>query len=119
MDVEKNAGIAENGSTGADSSNDGKSPPRTHMIDPTDPGEADVVKIRQKYGVLRRLRDAETWLDRKLKFEAMGVERIPDEKRRPPQKLNVSSKQSASASSDVDSAARCATLRPPIGPNLT
>ena len=60
------------------------------VIDPEDPGEAQVVKIRQHNRFLRSLRTFETGLDRKMKFEAMGVERIPEDKRRPPQILNVS-----------------------------
>ena len=58
-------------------------------IDPKDPGEAKIAKIRQGNGILRRLRWAETWFDRHFRFEAQGVERIPDDKRQPPQILNV------------------------------
>lgn len=60
------------------------------VVDPMDPGEAEVVNIRQGNKVLRSLRELETWMDRKLKFEAMGVERIPENSRRPPQLLNAS-----------------------------
>lgn len=61
-----------------------------HVVDPMDPGEAEVVNIRQGNKVLRSLRELETWMDRKLKFEAMGVERIPENSRRPPKLLNAS-----------------------------
>ena len=66
------------------------SPTFDRVVDPADPGEAQVATIRQSNGVLRWLRHAETWLDRKLNFEAMGVERMPESKRRPPEILNVS-----------------------------
>jgi len=59
------------------------------VIDPNDPGEIQVANIRRTNGVLRHLRNLETWMDRKMKFEAMGVERIPEDKRKPPQILNV------------------------------
>lgn len=59
-------------------------------MDPMDPGEAEVVNIRQGNSLLRSLRNFETWMDRKLSFEAMGVERIPENKRKPPQILNAS-----------------------------
>ena len=59
------------------------------LIDPADPGEARVADIRRGSRILQKLRAAETWLDRKLNFEAMGVERIPEDKRRPPSVLNV------------------------------
>ena len=55
-----------------------------------DPGEAQVSTIRQRSSLLRSLRNFETWLDSKMKFEAMGVERVPENMRKPPQVLNVS-----------------------------
>ena len=63
---------------------------RDHVVDPNDAGEGRVLKIRQGNSVLRGLRSAETWMDSKMKFEAMGVERIPEDKRKPPSILNVS-----------------------------
>ncbi|MCJ1245876.1 hypothetical protein MMC30_003080 [Trapelia coarctata] len=59
------------------------------VIDPNDPGEIRAANIRRVNGLLRRLRNFETWMDRKMKFEAMGVERIPEDKRKPPQILNM------------------------------
>lgn len=59
-------------------------------FDADDSGEAEVIKIRNGNKVLRKLRDMEEWMNRKMKFEAMGVERIPEDKRQPPQTLNVS-----------------------------
>lgn len=69
--------------------------PDTHdfkdiVIDPNDPGEIQVANIRRSSGLLRRLRNFETWMDRKMNFEAMGVERVPQDKRKPPKILNVS-----------------------------
>ncbi|KAL6249913.1 hypothetical protein RBB50_002214 [Rhinocladiella similis] len=52
-------------------------------------GEVDVIKIQEGNAVLRKLREAELWLDRKLKIEGMGAERIPDSERRPPHVLNM------------------------------
>lgn len=53
-------------------------------------GEVEVIKIREGNAVLRKLREGELWLDRKLKIEGMGAERIPESERRPPHVLNVS-----------------------------
>jgi hypothetical protein len=52
-------------------------------------GELDVIKIQEQNSVLRKLREAEVWMDRKLKVEGMGAERIPDSQRRPPHVVNV------------------------------
>lgn len=58
-------------------------------VDPGDEGEKRMRHIQEGNGLLRSLRNFETWIDRKLGVEAMGVERVPEDKRRPPQKLNV------------------------------
>ena len=68
---------------------DGEKPRASDLIDPNAPGEVQVSNIRKGNGMLRRLRAAETWFDRRLNFEAMGVERVPENKRQPPQSLNV------------------------------
>ena len=60
-----------------------------HVVDPNDAGELKVLEIRQKFPVLRWLRDWEQRLDQRLGVEGQGVERIPEEKRHPPSKLNV------------------------------
>ncbi|KAH8801470.1 nucleoside transporter [Xylogone sp. PMI_703] len=70
-----------------------------HNFNPEDPppeigeyfghGELEVIKIREGNSVLRKLRAAEMWMDRKLKIESMGAERIPEDERRPPQILNM------------------------------
>jgi hypothetical protein len=52
-------------------------------------GELDVIKIQEGNVVLRKMREAEMWLDRKLKIEGMGAERIPENQRRPPHIINV------------------------------
>ena len=73
---------------------DSKSSPSASILDqvmdPDDAGEAQVLNIRQRNGVLRTLRRAERWMNRKTQFEAMGVERVPEDKRKPPGILNVS-----------------------------
>ncbi len=53
-------------------------------------GELDVVRIRERTSVLRKLRAAEAWLDAKLGVEKVGAERIPEDQRRPPSIVNVS-----------------------------
>ena len=63
---------------------------RVELVDPTDAGEARVAAIRNRSRVLRRLHAAETWFDRCFHYEAQGVERVPEDKRQPPQILNVS-----------------------------
>ena len=54
-----------------------------------DPGDVQVSAIRESNSVLRFLASVEKRIDRATKFEAMGVERVPESKRHPPQKLNV------------------------------
>lgn len=98
MDLEKNIqhdSSVVNVSRGVDSLDDTEHPhiPRLvdgQVVDPMDPGEVEVVNIRQGNKLLRSLRGLEMWMDRKLNFEAMGVERIPENSRKPPQVLNAS-----------------------------
>ncbi|KAB8236441.1 purine-cytosine permease family protein [Aspergillus alliaceus] len=54
-----------------------------------DEGERHMGSMQEDNGLLRSLRNFETWIDRKLGVEAMGVERVPEDKRRPPQILNM------------------------------
>ena len=54
-------------------------------------GELEVLRIRDGNSVLRKLRGFEEWLDKKLKVEGMGAERIPESKRKPPRTANVRS----------------------------
>lgn len=97
MDLEKNVpkvssvGDASRGDDFADATKRPHSPRLNdgQVVDPMDPGEVEVVNIRQGNKLLRSLRNLETLLDRRLNFEAMGVERIPENSRRPPQVLNV------------------------------
>ncbi|KFY15557.1 hypothetical protein V492_01898 [Pseudogymnoascus sp. VKM F-4246] len=51
--------------------------------------DAQIRKIRENNVVLRFLVSIEKRIDRFANFEAMGVERIPEDKRVPPQKLNM------------------------------
>lgn len=53
-------------------------------------GDAQVRAIRDSNAILRFLVNIEKRIDGLTNFEAMGVERIPEDKRTPPQKLNVS-----------------------------
>ncbi|RFU34426.1 hypothetical protein B7463_g1913, partial [Scytalidium lignicola] len=54
-----------------------------------DPDDAQVIAIRERNGILRFLARVEKRIHRSTEFEAMGVERVPENQRRPPQKLNV------------------------------
>ncbi|GAO18700.1 hypothetical protein UVI_02053060 [Ustilaginoidea virens] len=51
--------------------------------------DAKTDTIQQKNPVLRFLVNLESRIDRFAKFEAMGVERVPEDKRQPPQILNM------------------------------
>ncbi|KAG8406226.1 hypothetical protein J3459_019306 [Metarhizium acridum] len=53
-----------------------------------DYGDTKIDFIQQKNPVLRFLANLESRIDRFAKFEAMGVARVPEDKRRPPQILN-------------------------------
>lgn len=52
-------------------------------------GEAQIGVIQRRNPILRFLVNLESRIDKFAKFEAMGVERVPEDKRRPPQILNV------------------------------
>ena len=58
-----------------------------------DPGRVRVSEIQQSNPVLRILVGFEARLDRATKFEGMGVERVPEDERKPPHILNVSASQ--------------------------
>lgn len=50
---------------------------------------AETKKIQDGNKILRKLRKGEEWLDRKLGIELQGIDRIPDEQKRPPSILNM------------------------------
>lgn len=52
-------------------------------------GDVEVIKLRDSNVVLRNLRRAEVWMDRKFGVEAIGVDRISDDQRQPPRIINV------------------------------
>lgn len=54
-----------------------------------DYGNAKIDAIQQRNPALRFLANLESRIDRFAKFEAMGVERVPEDQRKPPQILNV------------------------------
>lgn len=62
----------------------------TQVVDPGDGEESQAVNVGQRNGFLQALRDFETLMDRKMKFEAQGIERILEDERKPPSILNVS-----------------------------
>lgn len=57
-------------------------------------GEARVEAIRESNAILRFFSNLNTSIGKLAAFEARGVERVPEDKRRPPQKLNVCSSSS-------------------------
>lgn len=48
-----------------------------------------VHKLQARWAVLRYLNAFESWLDRKLGVETQGVDRIPEEEKRPPSVWNI------------------------------
>ncbi|PWY96098.1 nucleoside transporter [Aspergillus sclerotioniger CBS 115572] len=54
-----------------------------------DPADMRIQDLQQGNRLLRSLRQAETWMDRKFGVEAMGIERVPDDQRHPPELLNM------------------------------
>ncbi|OBT93536.1 hypothetical protein VE01_08294 [Pseudogymnoascus verrucosus] len=85
MDVEKQnqAGHEQIDDDSAGTSSDRNITPPENLDD------AQVRTIREGNAILRFLVNVEKRIDGRTKFEAMGVERIPDDKRSPPQKLNM------------------------------
>jgi hypothetical protein len=53
-------------------------------------GELQVIEIRSRNSILRRLKSAEEWLDKKFGVETTGANRILEDQRRPPSIFNVS-----------------------------
>ncbi|RAK95312.1 purine-cytosine permease family protein [Aspergillus ibericus CBS 121593] len=54
-----------------------------------DPEEVRIQHLQQGHRLLRSLRQAETWMDRRFGVEAMGIERVPEDQRRAPERLNM------------------------------
>jgi hypothetical protein len=46
-------------------------------------------ELQNKISIFRHLRKAEGWLDTKMGVETQGIDRIPEEQKRPPSILNV------------------------------
>ncbi|OAQ81352.1 nucleoside transporter [Purpureocillium lilacinum] len=61
----------------------------THVGQVTGVGGEKVSAIRDGNAILRFLVGLESRIDKLSAFEAMGIERVPDEQRRPPQRLNM------------------------------
>jgi hypothetical protein len=53
-------------------------------------GELEVIEIRNRNSILRKLKAAEEWLDEKIGVETTGADRIPEDQRQPPSILYVS-----------------------------
>jgi hypothetical protein len=82
-DVEKNDDTLGQASSSHDGLED------VSRQEPCDYGNVRIDSIRQKNRVLRFLANLESRIDRFANFEAMGVERVPEDQRKPPQMLNV------------------------------
>jgi hypothetical protein len=52
-------------------------------------GELQVIAMRERVPILRKLRTMEAWLDKKLGIETTGADRVPEDQRRPPSIFNV------------------------------
>ena len=46
-------------------------------------------EIQQQNRLIRTMRHAEEWLDAKMGIELQGIDRIPEEKKRPPHIINI------------------------------
>lgn len=45
--------------------------------------------LQSRFGPLRKMREGEEWLDKKLGIETQGIDRIPEEQKKPPSVLNI------------------------------
>lgn len=52
-------------------------------------GELEVMAMRERIPILRKLRAIEAWLDKKFGIETIGADRIPEDERQPPSIFNV------------------------------
>lgn len=84
MDVEKQTQTRQ-----APVDDDSSSANPRQAIRNDDPVREQINAIRQSNAVLRFLSNLERRIDKTTKFEAMGVERVLEDERKPPQILNV------------------------------
>ena len=79
IDVEKSAHVSERVPEGSDGvaahSMSGSEAKRAHQL--------------QASGIFGKLRRGEEWLDAKLGIELQGIDRIPEDEKKPPSILNV------------------------------
>jgi hypothetical protein len=59
-------------------------------VSTVDPEDVEVQAIRQRNALFRALANINSRIGRLREFEARGIERVPEESRRPPKKLNAS-----------------------------
>ncbi|OBT55041.1 hypothetical protein VE04_05207 [Pseudogymnoascus sp. 24MN13] len=52
-------------------------------------GELEVMAMRERIPILRKLRAIEAWLDKKFGIETTGADRIPENERQPPSIFNM------------------------------
>jgi hypothetical protein len=64
--------------------------PRGYYETGSDSEEIIVAReIQQRMGFLRSLRQGEEWLDAKIGIETQGIDRIHEEDKKPPSRINV------------------------------
>lgn len=64
--------------------------PRGYYETGSDSEEIIVAReLQQRTGFLRSLRQGEEWLDAKIGIETQGIDRIHEEDKKPPSKINV------------------------------
>lgn len=91
---EHNASLNEKSVAFEDTKDAGHSPDLeagpTGYIDSSDSEEIILAReLQKRSGILRTLREGEEWLDAKIGIETQGVDRIHEENKRPPSKINV------------------------------
>ncbi|KUJ17252.1 nucleoside transporter [Mollisia scopiformis] len=52
-------------------------------------GELEVMEMRQRISILRKLNAAEAWLDKGFGIETTGADRLPEDQRQPPSIFNM------------------------------
>lgn len=59
-------------------------------LEPSDSEEIILAhELQKRFGILHTLRQGEEWLDAKIGIETQGIDRIHEEDKKPPSKINV------------------------------
>ena len=60
------------------------------FVDSSDSEEIILAReLQKRSGILRKLRESEEWLDSKIGIETQGIDRIHEEDKKPPSRINV------------------------------